>query len=73
MYLRSDTWTHDYDVRPCSSCDRPVTRESEVGYRAIYSCSICGQREAVFCRMLPSGVVEAVEVVEEPHIILGQH
>lgn len=76
MYLRSDTWSADYDVRLCSNCDRPAARETGAGFRggpAIYSCSTCGQREAVSWRLIPSRVAEDVEVVEEPHIILGEH
>lgn len=50
--------------------------ETDVGFRsgpAIYSCGTCGQREAVSWRIIPSRVVEDVEVVEEPHVILGDH
>lgn len=96
MYQRSYTWSEDQDVRACSYCDRPGTRETDVRVYhgpAIYSCSTCGQREAVTWRSIPRvaprlragarypGVpagaryvhwVEEVEVVEEPHIILGE-
>lgn len=75
MYLLFDTWSARQAVRACSNCDRPATRETEADVNSgptTYSCSTCGQREAVSWRTIPPRVVEDVEVVEEPHVILGE-
>jgi hypothetical protein len=51
-------------------------RETDVdasGGPAVYSCSTCGQLEAVSWRYIPAHVVEEVEVVEEPYIILCEY
>ena len=83
MYQRSDGRSEvavaagaHHDMRPCSNCHRPAIREIDVdasGGPAVYSCSTCGQREAVSWRYIPARVVEAAEVIEEPYIILCEH
>ena len=66
---------HDV-AHTCSNCGRQATLDAQSTSDAdqkAYSCLTCGQRELVSWGVVPSRVVKDIEVIEEAHIILGEH